>query len=179
MPPRKPEQFRTLYCDPGEDFGWCLGKDLKLLAGGTEKMWTQVDDIWDLINNPDNPDNAMNMEVNRRDEVAAEDNTGPIGRVVCENFRLYPWKLHDLKWDEVRTARAIGAITFMCRLFDIPLVLQPAAIKEAARAAGAEELYWRPLHENRHQNDALQHYVFFTNTELMGLNLPVPNDKEA
>jgi hypothetical protein len=48
-------------------------------------------------------------------------------------------------------------------------VLQPAAIKKQAQAAGAEELYWRPLRENRHQNDAVQHFVFYTQTELMGL----------
>lgn len=163
------ETFRTLYCDPGEDFGWAVGRHTKLLAAGTEKMWPFADDIWAALNNPNDPDGSI---INGDDYVRAGhegSNVGPIGRVVCEDWRLYPDKLKFLKWDQCRTARVIGAITFMCRQKSIPLVLQPAAIKKAAQAAGAEELYYKPLRENRHQNDAIQHFVFFTQTELLGM----------
>jgi hypothetical protein len=167
------EDFRTLYCDPGEDFGWCMGRGTKLLAAGTEKMWFMADEIWAALNDPYNPSLMLNDPAYARDGVDAEECLGPIERIVCEDFRIYPWKVQALKFDRVRTARVIGAITFMCRLKEIPLVLQPAAIKEAAQAAGAEEYYYRPLKENRHQNDAIQHFVFFTNTELLGVTLPV------
>jgi hypothetical protein len=83
-----------------------------------------------------------------------------------------------MHFDKVRTARVIGAITFMCRMTNTPLHFQGANIKAAAVAAGAEELYYRPLTENRHQNDAIQHYVFFTNVELLKLPLPVPDSVE-
>lgn len=164
------EDFRTLYCDPGEDFGWAVGRHTRLLAGGTEKMWVTADEMWEALSNPSDPHASIfNGDAYARDGVTAEDNTGPIGRVVCEDWRLYPEKLKFLKWDQCRTARVIGAITFLCRHFEIPLVLQPAAIKKAAQAAGAEELYYKPLKENRHQNDAIQHFVFYTQTELLGL----------
>jgi hypothetical protein len=178
---REPETFRTLYCDPGEDFGWCIGRDTKLLARGTTKMWEMADDIWDALNNPYNGENKLNSVEVCREGVDPSENQGPIERVVCEDFRIYPWKAKELAWDRVRTARVIGAITFMCREKGIPLVLQPAAIKEAAVAAGAEELFDRPLHENRHQNDAAMHFVFFTNVELLEVPLPVPavNKEEA
>jgi len=168
--PSRTEKFRTLYCDPGEDFGWAVGRHTSLLAAGTGKLWTIVDEVWDLIENPASTDNIFNDEENRR--AGTEADYSPIGRIVCEDFRIYPWKARDLKWDRVRTARGIGALTFMCRLKEIEFVLQPASIKAAAQAAGAEELYYRPLRENRHQNDAIQHFVFYTNTELMGLPLP-------
>ena len=166
------EDFRTLYCDPGEDFGWCLGKGMKLLAGGTEKMWPFADEIWMALNGPEEGSIIDSDEYLRRG-IDPDENTGPIGRIVCEDFRIYPWKAKSLGWDRVRTARVIGAITFMCRLKGIPLVFQPAAIKRSAQAAGAEELYWHPLRENRHQNDAVQHFVFFTYTELLGNRVDV------
>ena len=47
----------------------------------------------------------------------------------------------------------------------VSLVLQPAAIKKSAIAAGAEELFMTPLHENRHANDAIMHGIFFTSQQ--------------
>lgn len=169
-----PELGRTLYCDPGEAFGWCIGRDVKLLAGGTTPLWQMVDDIWQLLSDPRDPDATLNDPGFLRDGIPAEENLGDVVRIVCEDFRIYPWKAKDLAFDPVVTARGIGAIYWMAKHFMIPMVFQGAFIKEAAKAAGAEELYWRPLRENRHQNDALQHFVFFTNVELMGVRLPVP-----
>lgn len=185
---RVDEKFLTLYCDPGEDFGWCVGKGCDLLAAGTEKMWTFADQIWEKLNEPEGPAvapdpafggglvNPLSSGDWCRNGVDPDLMKLPIGRIVCEDFRIYPWeaKKGSLDWDQVRTARVIGAITFMCRLHGTPLVLQGADIKEAAQAAGAEEWYYRPLKENRHQNDAIQHWVFFTNVVLMDIPLPVP-----
>lgn len=182
------EDFLTLYCDPGEDFGWCVGHGLQLVAAGTHKMWPFADLIWEKLNDPNpHPDhvyddgldgdepNPLSSDTHIRDGVDPAVMQLPVGRFVCEDWRLYPWAVNDLKFDQCRTARVIGAITFMGRVHRIPLTLQGANIKEAAKAAGAEEFYYRPLRENRHQNDAIQHYVFFTNVELLGLPLPVPD----
>lgn len=164
------EDFRTLYVDPGEDAGWCLGRDTKLLAAGTEKMWIFADNVWDALNRDlgtilDPGDTPFVREGE------AEFNTGPIGRIVCEDFRIYPWEAKNLAWDQVRTARLIGALTFMARIHEIPFVLQGAKIKERAVAGGAEELFYRPLVENRHQNDAIMHFVYYTQTELLSNEL--------
>lgn len=185
MPREVIEPFRTLYCDPGEDFGWALGRGTRLLAAGTEKMYDMRQIIWDSLNDEygagwlAEPDAGGFL----REEALDELNVGPgdchIGRIVCENFRIYPWAAKRLAWNEVRTARVIGAIDFMCDLKGIPFILQGAKIKAAAVAAGAEELYYHPLHENRHQNDAIQHFVFFTRTELMHVPLPVPKEETA
>ncbi len=179
------EPFLTLYCDPGEDFGWALGKGTKLLARGTAKMWTFADMIWEKLEDPRGdaaqvdpsfPDlNPLSSLEYAYPDTTLEDVQLPVERIVCEDFRIYPWLAKELAFDQVRTARVIGAITFMCRQKRIPLVLQGANIKSAAVAAGAEELYDRPLKENRHSNDALQHFCFFTNVELMGVKLPVPD----
>lgn len=177
------EPFRTLYADPGEDFGWCLGRGTTLLAAGTEKMHPFSLEIWDALFDPDisylcQPDVGGLI----RDEVASETSLGPnqcrIGRIVCEDFKIYPWAARQLSWNPVRTARVIGKIELMCEKANVELVLQPAAIKKAAIAAGAEELFYYPLHENRHQNDAILHYTFFTCTKLLGLHMPVSAQSE-
>jgi hypothetical protein len=166
------EDVRTLYVDPGEDTGWCVGRGLVLLSAGTHKMWDFADDVWELLMNPSNPNIPQNNMTYARRGIAAEQNSGPIERIVCENWRIYPWEAEKghLNWDECRTARLIGALTFMARLKGIPFITQGADIKEGAVAAGAEELFYKPLKENRHQNDALMHFVFFTNSELLGKN---------
>jgi hypothetical protein len=167
---------RILYVDPGEDTGWCIGRDSKLLAAGTEKMWTFADEAWGLLSNPSDL-SASWLNGDSYARVGCEDeNIGEVVAIVCEDFRIYPWKAQELKFNRVRTARLIGALTWFARHFGLPFILQPAAIKKAAQSAGAEELYYKPLHENRHQNDAIQHYVFFTNTELRGIQIDVPDE---
>src|SRR5687768_12282860 len=92
-----------------------------------------------------------------------------IDRVVAEDWRLYPWVMytpdgratHALDFDQCRTARLIGKIELACDIAGVPFHLQGADIKETAILAGAENLYYKPIHENRHQNDAIQHGVFF------------------
>jgi hypothetical protein len=159
------EDFLTLYLDPGEDFGWCLGCGTTLVSAGTEKMWFVADEIHnDLYGNPSPYLRDENL---LRDGVDPMLLSLPIKRVVCEDWRLYPEKLKFLKWDKCRTARVIGDVTGSCRRTGTELIFQPASIKQAAQAAGAEELYYRPLHENRHQNDAIQHFTFFVHTVLI------------
>jgi hypothetical protein len=181
LPPTS-EQFRTLYCDPGEDFGWVTGVGLKLVSGGTEKMWYMADEVWRDLNGQPAITNSVDYLRDDGNEHLLE---LPIQRIVCEDWRLYPDKLRALAWDQCRTARVIGALTFMARTMQIPFILQPAAIKKQAQAAGAEELYWRPLRENRHQNDAVQHFCYYTQTELLGLkttsldNLPGKPEQDA
>lgn len=87
-----------------------------------------------------------------------------VRRLVVEDWALYPWALKGLAWDKCRTARAIGQLELIARQFDLELVLQPAKIKEGAVAAGAENLFSTPLHENRHQNDAIMHGTFYIAT---------------
>jgi len=184
------EDFLTLYCDPGEAFGWCLARDAVLVAAGTERMWFVADEIYSALENDvvgrSDVHSYLRDPANLRDGVEPKLLRLPIRRVVCEDWRLYPDKLKYLKWDKCRTARVIGALTWFCRHFGVELVFQPASIKDAAQSAGAEELYYRPLRENRHQNDAIQHFVFFVNTVLMSgmgvdqryARLKIPNNAQ-
>jgi hypothetical protein len=172
------EPFRTLYCDPGEDFGWAIGKGLTLLAGGTEKMWTMYDEVCAALADPSGGTMLAEGEIpDLRQGVDPSQNTGPIGRIVCEDWALYPWELKNMRWDKCRTARVIGGLTGLSRQYNIDIVFQPAAIKDAAQKAGAEQLYYRPLRENRHANDAIQHFTFFTQTEMLGMSVLVPKQE--
>lgn len=177
MSASKNENFRTLYCDPGEDFGWALGKGLTLLAGGTEKMWPMYDEVYAALVDPSGSTMLAEGAIpDLRPGVDPAQNTGPIGRIVSEDWRLYPWELKNMRWDKCRTARVIGGLFGLSRQFCIDMIMQPAAIKESAQKAGAEQLYYRPLRENRHANDAIQHFVYFTQTEMLGNKLLVVPD---
>jgi len=140
---------RWLTVDPGESTGWSVWEDKELVDAGTTPMMEFADDVWN-------------------------EKFGKIDRIVCEDWRIYPWeaKKGSLNWDQCRTARLIGVLAFIARLRDHSFILQPAAIKERAIAGGAKELFYRPLHENRHQNDAIMHGWFFVQVELLGANIP-------
>lgn len=161
------EDFLTFYADPGEDFGWALACGSVLVSAGTEKMWVVADQIDVLLRSDPNDRSYVKDPAQLRDPSLEKYLDLPIKRVVCEDWRLYPNKLKHLKWDRCRTARVIGDLTGSCRRSHTEFVLQPASIKDAAQTAGAEEFYYRPLRENRHQNDAIQHFVFYTHTQGM------------
>lgn len=175
------EGFRTLFIDPGEDTGWCQGVGDQLIGAGTTKMNEFAHDVWAAVTYRPGP-KPVGYQLPYlndprgpwvRDEAPNKSWLKPIGRIVCEDFRIYPWEAQKgtLNWDQVRTARLIGKLEFIAELHEIPFILQGANIKKRAVAGGAEELFYRPLHENRHQNDAIMHFVYFTQTELRGVKL--------
>lgn len=143
--------MRLLSIDPGETVGWSLWEDRKLIEAGQSPMWEFADELYD----------GMVGDPGRRDAGWPESRFVGIDKIVCEDFKLYPWELDNLEWDEVLTARLIGAIQLVTRITSTPLVLQGAQIKEAAERAGAEHLFVEPLHPNRHANDAIRHAVFY------------------
>lgn len=155
-----PPKYLILYVDPGEDTGWCVGHGKVLVGAGTTKMWPFADDVAIALKEG----TTRELQDNEAWVVTGRENLLdlPIGEIVCEDWRLYPHKLKALAWDQCRTARLIGGLKMLCRLHGIPFRLQPAAIKAEAMRLGAEEFYYHPLHPNRHQNDAIQHWVYYT-----------------
>ncbi len=149
----------TLCVDPGETTGWAIFKGPLLVAAGQTPMWEFADEVYDYFDGG----NVLFAKKSVYIREGMEDHLNDkITNIVCEDWRLYPDKLKSLAWDQCRTARLIGALTLVTRVFRLGWYLQPAAIKNAAVTAGAEELFYRPLHENRHQNDAIMHGVYFS-----------------
>lgn len=147
---------KCLFLDPGESTGWALTQRNKLLEAGTCSIEALPSSLAGTLNVcapegelPQHADTAL---------VAAW--TG-IERVVYEDWAIYPWKADELAWDKCRTARAIGAVEFICTAAGIPYTAQAAKIKDTAEAGGAADLFLRPLHENRHANDAIRHAVYY------------------
>lgn len=140
-----------LTIDPGEDSGWSCWdrKTHALLVAGTTRLWDLIDDI-------------------ERGLLHNEGVFKDVDLVVCEDWALYEWEVRNLAWDKCRTARGIGAITLLCRQSGTVFRLQGAKIKNYAVAAGAEEYFYRPLKENRHQNDAIMHGVYYIQKVVLG-----------
>lgn len=123
--------------DIGETTGYALWENDLLVDSNQEEMWSFIDHL------------------------EAEITNGSVTAIVIEDFKIYPWKAEALIWDSVRTARGLGAIELLARQHNLPIVLQPAKIKEVAVALGAENFFTTPLHENRHANDAIMHGVYY------------------
>lgn len=50
--------------------------------------------------------------------------------VVCEEYRLYPWKSAEQGFSTVETCEVIGVIKYLCALHGVELVMQSATIKK-------------------------------------------------
>jgi hypothetical protein len=159
---------RWITVDPGEDCGLAVWEDNRLILGYTLKMGVVDMMLHYVLVEPRKLDNWLELYP-ECEPFANEIRGRKIERVVCEDWKLYPWVMytpdgrasHALDFDQCRTARLIGAITHVARIKKIPVHLQGADIKETAVNGGAENLYYKPLHESRHQNDAIQHGVFY------------------
>lgn len=143
-----------LACDPGESTGWSLWRGDKLIDAGTNPMWDFASSVFNAVFRPD--------ELELVGDWLGEKFVG-ITRIVAEDWRLYPWVIKEgsLDWDQCRTARLIGALTLTAQQGALEFVLQGAKIKEQAEAAGAENFFLSPRHENRHANDAIRHGVYW------------------
>lgn len=148
------QRYYWITVDPGETTGFTVWLGAKRIFSGQLPMWDFVDELYDWCAGGNWP-----RELGNQDGLAE----CPLGAIICEDWALYPWKLsnHQMDWDKCRTARAIGAMELLARVYGQVIELQPAAIKEAAQAAGAENLYLEPVHENRHANDSVQHGVYY------------------
>lgn len=145
---------KWLAVDPGEDTGWSLWLDDDFLDAGTAKLWEFAEAVFSAVFTGPEELEAMGAEL-------ALKFVGIEG-IVCEDFRIYPWeaKKGTLNWDQVRTARLIGALTLIAKMGGLWWKLQGASIKERGLAAGAKAYFLSPLHENRHANDASTHAVY-------------------
>lgn len=151
--------MKIVAIDPGETTGWSVWETetFQKLEGGQTPLWEFIDNL--QIGVSAHGPEAELLEVTRPD---ARPFVG-VEQIVCEDWIIYPWEAHDgtLDWDKCRTARGIGAIELIARLYGLPITLQGADIKKAATAMGAEDEFVTPLHENRHENDSYYHAVFF------------------
>lgn len=148
-----------LCVDPGETTGWSIWDGRELVLAGQTTLWRFIDavDAWLMATGS----RDLAYDVFGGEEVVEG---GDLSALIVEDWKLYPWKLEDLAWDSCRTARGIGALELLARQHGIPLRLQGASIKSAAKAAGAEAFYVTPQDENRHANDSIQHGVFYLAT---------------
>lgn len=149
--------MRTISLDPGESTGWATWEGGKLVDCGTDPLWHVVDAITVTSTPPE--DYLPNLQPQLHLVAAFKG----WDEIVCEDWAIYPWVAREggLDYDSCRTARGIGAVELVCRCTGKPITLQPASIKDEAEAAGAEQLFDTPLHENRHANDAKRHGVFY------------------
>lgn len=163
--------MKFLCLDPGESTGCAIFEDDTLIEAGTLDAWEMIDVLDDALT-PDG--DLFSFE-----GAANAGNWEGIELVVMEDWVLYPWAAEAQVWDKQRTVRVIGAVELLCRQHGIPLVLQPAKIKESAEAGGAEAYFKRPLHPNRHANDAIRHGVYYRQTTQFGAGPGSPTGNTA
>ena len=81
--------------------------------------------------------------------------------VVCEDFRLYPWKSKSQSWSTMPVPTLLGAVELSCRLRDIPFTKQtPRAAKQKYPDAVLKEIGWY-RRKGPHSRDAVRHAALY------------------
>lgn len=162
--------MKYISLDPGEATGWATwDAEGQLLDCGTDPLWKVIDALASTGLPAAVSLEYVNPPIHLHEAFAGWQ------ELICEDWALYPWELENMAWDSCRTARGIGALELLCRTTGRAIHLQGAKIKEDAEIAGAEVLFDRPLHENRHQNDAKRHGVYFFARRAPGYTATVAN----
>lgn len=93
--------------------------------------------------------------------------------VVCEDYRVYAWKIRQHAWSSLHTPRLIGALELICSVAEVPLVKQTAQVaKTFCTDEKLEE--WGVNPARRHERDAIRHACYYL---LFGKEKP--NDQES
>jgi hypothetical protein len=142
---------KWITVDPGEMTGYTVWKHNELVVASARPLWEFVYALGAGL---------IGSEAAQHDWRLVEELAGWEALVV-EDWVLYEWSAKELSWDKQDTVRGIGALQFIAYALGRPCTLQPAKIKEQALAAGAQELFRRPLKPNRHANDAIMHGVHY------------------
>jgi hypothetical protein len=149
---------KWLTVDIGESTGYSVWSENRYVCGGTAPMEDFVFAAGDAL-----------MPGRRHRDTELLSRVSGWELIVIEDWQLYPDKALALSWDKQLTVRGLGALQFIAMALERPCVLQPAAIKNSAVQAGAEELFVRPVHDNRHQNDSIMHGVRYLATQGEGV----------
>lgn len=74
--------------------------------------------------------------------------------IVVEEFKLYPSKARHLAWNEMYPAQVVGAIKLIAEKENIPVIMQPATIKEYVPQ-------YVPKGKTDHEQDATRHIWYY------------------
>ena len=76
--------------------------------------------------------------------------------IVCEEFRLYPWKAQQPGFSTLETVEIIGTIKWLCKQHQTELQMQPATIKNPTFAI-MNKRNIALQGKNQHERDAEAH----------------------
>jgi hypothetical protein len=141
--------------DPGKITGLCTYDAGEFRSWQTE-CWDAIEQVHELLK-----DHSPPTPYAPRQEIEA---------VVCEDYLITPGTLRKTR-GENWSMHSIGALMYLCRIFEVPFVLQtPADAKRFAtdsklKAAG----FYHPS-TGGHANDSARHLVtFLANTKRLDL----------
>ncbi len=152
---------KWVTCDIGETTGYTVMEGGALVSVGQAELWTFVYCLAEpllergmdyLVKDPELQDRLRGWEL-----------------IVLEDWHLYRDKALALVGDKQDTVRGLGACQFIATALGREYHLQGADIKPQAVAAGAEDLFRRPLHPNRHANDSIMHAVNYAGQRGIGV----------
>lgn len=163
---------KHLCIDPGDTTGWSVWNDddpWNFVEAGQTPAWPLIDAVIAASGVTDAMASGAEFRHVSHNHIDPQlvDTFKGWEVLVVEDWALYPApekgpNATELPiWDKCLTARYIGALESIARLTGRRIVLQPAKIKGPATKRGAQELFLRPLHDNRHANDSIMHWVFY------------------
>lgn len=133
---------KLLAIDPGETVGWALFEQAEL--SGTGEVRIDIDSS-----------GSMNiLPLHRIIKVLNPD------LVVIEDYRVYAHKANAHTWNALYTPKLIGALQYMCQLWNIPYVMQMASSKQFCTDSKLK-IWGYYKKASKHSMDAVRHGCYY------------------
>ena len=131
---------RILCLDPGETMGWCIFEDGLLRSCGQLHM-VKARNRWDTL--------------------STFFKTASPTHCVMENYVVYAHKLASHAWNELYTAKLIGALNLICEKEGIEQAMQMAA-EAKLFGTDAKLKTWGLFQVHfKHANDSIRHGLYY------------------
>lgn len=131
---------RILCFDPGHTTGWAFFKGTELTEAGqikTDDMETAPHRVRELFQKFDPT------------------------VVICEDYRIYKWRMEEHVGSQVLTTRVIGSIETLCA-FDFIPIIKNMAVTAKRFVTDAKLVEWEMYRKGeRHARDAIRHGCYY------------------
>lgn len=136
--------MKLLALDPGGTTGFAVYK----LIGGVGRSYFEKEKIG-IRDTKENRDELVELLLTTNPDI-----------LVCENFRLYPWKSNAQAWSQLIESRIIGMCELYAKMNDISLVMQTTDNRDIGYKWGAITRVPKSNPAN-HAYDAEAHAAFY------------------
>lgn len=114
--------MKLLAFDPGGTTGFA---EMQRRSGVSLSEWEKLQ-VGYRTDCKDNPDQIVELLMYKKPDI-----------IVCEQFRLYPWKAKAQAWSQLTESQIIGAVKCYAKIYNVPCYMQTTGERDMGYMYGS------------------------------------------